>query len=62
LAALDVEELFHANVGAKPGLGDDEAVFAHKLQRNLDGTGEAGEVCRYVLLFFFLSLLGLFTA
>lgn len=36
-AALDVEELFHANVRAKAGLGNDKAVLAHKLEGDLVG-------------------------
>lgn len=37
VAALDVKGLFHADICAKPGLRNDEAILAHELQRNLVG-------------------------
>ena len=44
---LDVEELFHADVCAEAGLGDDEAVLANELEGNLvrqDGGVAVGDV------------------
>mmetsp|Transcript_8357 Transcript_8357/g.18238 ORF Transcript_8357/g.18238 Transcript_8357/m.18238 type:complete len:458 (+) Transcript_8357:488-1861(+) len=46
-AALDVEEFFHADVGAEAGFGDDEAVGAGELERHLvgdDGRISCGDV------------------